>query len=101
VLNVKSNSNLTPEEIRELAKRIKLKKIHEDSDVVLVTAPNDDELIEIVKDLLSIKSMSIKEIHQVLSGVASEDKIRRALNTLIEKGEVYIDNNGKYIAVSS
>jgi len=98
---VKSNSNLTPEEIRELAKRIKLKKIHEDSDVVLVTAPNDDELIEIVKDLLSIKSMSIKEIHQVLSGVASEDKIRRALNTLIEKGEVYIDNNGKYIAVSS
>jgi chemotaxis signal transduction protein len=101
VLNVKSNSNLTPEEIRELAKRIKLKKIHEDSDVVLVTAPNDDELVEIVKDLLSIKSMSIKEIHQVLSGVASEDKIRRALNTLIEKGEVYIDNNGKYIAVSS
>ncbi|MCC6041799.1 MAG: ArsR family transcriptional regulator [Desulfurococcaceae archaeon] len=98
---MKSNSNLTPEEIRELAKRIKLKKIHEDSDVVLVTAPNDDELIEIVKDLLSIKSMSIKEIHQVLSGVASEDKIRRALNTLIEKGEVYIDNNGKYIAVSS
>jgi hypothetical protein len=101
VLNVKSNSSLTPEEIRELAKRIRLKKIHEDSDVVLVTAPNDDELVEIVKDLLSIKSMSIKEIHQVLSGVASEDKIRRALNTLIEKGEVYIDNNGKYIAVSS
>jgi hypothetical protein len=101
VLNVRSNSSLTPEEIRELAKRIRLKKIHEDSDVVLVTAPNDDELVEIVKDLLSIKSMSIKEIHQVLSGVASEDKIRRALNTLIEKGEVYIDNNGKYIAVSS
>jgi hypothetical protein len=101
VLNVKSNSSLTPEEIRELAKRIRLKKIHEDSDVVLVTAPNDDELVEIIKDLLSIKSMSIKEIHQVLSGVASEDKIRRALNTLIEKGEVYIDNNGKYIAVSS
>jgi flagellar biosynthesis component FlhA len=101
VLNVKSNSSLTPEEIRELAKRIRLKKIHEDSDVVLVTAPNDDELVEILKDLLSIKSMSIKEIHQVLSGVASEDKIRRALNTLIEKGEVYIDNNGKYIAVSS
>ncbi len=98
---MRSNSSLTPEEIRELAKRIRLKKIHEDSDVVLVTAPNDDELVEIVKDLLSIKSMSIKEIHQVLSGVASEDKIRRALNTLIEKGEVYIDNNGKYIAVSS
>lgn len=98
---MKSDSSLTPEEIRELTKRIRLKKIHEDSDVVLVTAPNDDELVEIVKDLLSIKSMSIKEIHQVLSGVASEDKIRRALNILLERGEVYINNDGKYIAISS
>jgi chemotaxis signal transduction protein len=100
VLRLKPGSSLDPIEIQELARRVRLKILHEDSDVVLVTAPNDEELAGIVKELLSIRSLSLKEIHQVLSGIASEDKIRKALNTLLERGEIYINNNGKYVATS-
>jgi len=93
---------LKPEEVNELAKRIKLKVLHEDSDIVLASAPNDDQLVEIVKEILSYKPMNLKEIHYILSGIASEDKIRKALNNLISRGEVYIDsNNGKYILVTT
>jgi hypothetical protein len=89
---------LKPEEVNELTKRIKLRVLHEDNDIVLASAPNDDQLVEIVKEILSYKPMNLKEIHYILSGIASEDKIRKALNNLISRGEVYIDsNNGKYI----
>jgi hypothetical protein len=95
------NIELSPEEVNELSRRVRLRVIHEDSDIVLTSAPNDDQLIEIIKDLLSYKPMNLKEIHYVLSGIASEDKIRKALNTLISRGEVYINgNNGKYILTS-
>ncbi len=97
---MKSNNGLSPEEIQELARRVRLKVIHEDGDVMLFTAPNEEELASIVKELLSYKSMSLKEIHMILSGIASEDKIRKALNTLLERGEIYIGSNGKYIAVN-
>lgn len=92
--------NLSQEEIQELSRRLRLKILHEDSDVILLTAPNDDELINIVKELLYYKSMNLKEIHFILSGIASEDKIRKALNTLLERGEAFIDNDGKYIVPS-
>jgi hypothetical protein len=94
------SSNLTPEEIQELSKRVKLKILHEDSDVVLLTAPNDEELVEIVKELLRYKPMNLKEIHQILSGVASEDKIRKALTTLLKNGEVYLSEDGRYMSPS-
>ncbi|MEM4534941.1 MAG: ArsR family transcriptional regulator [Desulfurococcaceae archaeon] len=91
------NSNLTPEELELLSKRVRLRTLHEDNDVVLLTAPNDDELIDIVKELLSYKPMNLKEIHQVLSGIASEDKIRKAINVLFERGEIYIGSDGRYV----
>ena len=94
---MKSN-NLDQNEVQELSRRIRLRILHEDDEVVLVTAPNDDELTIIVKELLNYRPMSLKEIHQVLSGIASEDKIRKALNILLERGEVHIDDDGKYIA---
>lgn len=94
------NNNLSQEEIQELSRRVRLRILHEDDEVVLLTAPNDDELADIVKELLKYKSMNLKEIHLILSGIASEDKIRKALNTLIERGEVYLKDNGKYIASS-
>lgn len=90
---------LSAEEVQELSKRVRLKILHEDNDVVLVTAPKDDELIKIIRELLSHRPMNLKEIHQILSGIASEDKIRRALNTLIDQGEVYIDSDGRYMVI--
>ncbi|MCC6010884.1 MAG: ArsR family transcriptional regulator [Desulfurococcaceae archaeon] len=90
--------DLSPEEVSELSRRVRLRIIHEDNDIVLTSAPNDDQLVDIIKDLLNYKPMNLKEIHYILSGIASEDKIRKALNTLISRGEVYISgNNGKYI----
>lgn len=98
VLSLKNNSGLNSEEIQELSRRVRLRILHEDDDMVLLTAPNDDELASIVKELLSYKPMNLKEIHLILSGIASEDKIRKAINTLLERGDVHISNDGKYIA---
>lgn len=95
-----STGNLDQNEVQELSRRIRLRVLHEDDEVILVTAPNDDELALIVKELLSYKPMNLKEIHQILSGIASEDKIRKALNTLHERGEVYMDHDGRYVASS-
>jgi hypothetical protein len=94
---LKTSNELDPVEIQELARRVRLRILHEDDDVVLLTAPNDEELASIVRELLSYKPMNLKEIHQILSGIASEDKIRKALNMLLDRGEVYISNDGKYV----
>jgi len=96
---LKANS-FDQNQVQELSRRIRLRILHEDDEVILVTAPNDEELTIIVKELLSYRSMNLKEIHQILSGIASEDKIRKALNTLLERSEVYLDNDGKYVASS-
>ncbi|MEM1720370.1 MAG: ArsR family transcriptional regulator, partial [Desulfurococcaceae archaeon] len=75
---MKANS-FDQNQVQELSRRIRLRILHEDDEVILVTAPNDEELTIIVKELLSYRSMNLKEIHQILSGIASEDKIRKAL----------------------
>ncbi len=94
-----SNINLTPEEIRYFSRKVRLKILHEDDDVVLMTAPNEDQLVDIIKELISEKPMNLREIHTILSGIASEDKIRRALITLVENGLAVPDDNGRYSAV--
>ncbi|MEM0373221.1 MAG: hypothetical protein QXV69_00540 [Sulfolobaceae archaeon] len=74
----------------------KLKVIYSDKEVVVMTAPNEEELKQILLDLLEEKPMSLKELHSMLSGIASEDKIRRALADLAEKGSVMLLEDGKY-----
>lgn len=74
----------------------KLKVVYSDKDVVVMTAPNEEELKQILLDLLSEKPMNLKELHSKLSGIASEDKIRRALASLSEKGQVTLLEDGKY-----
>lgn len=90
------NNNLSQEEIEALSRRIRLKILHEDDDVVLMTAPNEEQLMSIIRELLLYKPMNIREIHTILSGIASEDKIRRAITGLIERGEIYATNDGRY-----
>ncbi|PUA32225.1 MAG: hypothetical protein B7O98_06025 [Zestosphaera tikiterensis] len=80
-------------------KKLSLKVVYEDPDVVVLRAPNEDQLMEILKNLLKDKPMSVKELHSYLSGLASEDKIRRALTKLVNEGKVYVMNDGKYVIV--
>jgi len=80
------------------SKKLKLKVVYEDPDVVVVTAPNEDELVRILLDLLKDKPMNVKELHAILSGLASEDKIRRALIKLVNDGIVYMQPDGRFTA---
>jgi len=91
-----SNINLSEEEIRYFLNKIRLRKLYEDDDVVLMTAPNEDELKNIIMELLKEKPMNLREIHTILSGLASEDKIRKALITLAENGLITLNSNGRY-----
>ncbi|MEM0341830.1 MAG: ArsR family transcriptional regulator, partial [Desulfurococcus sp.] len=62
-------TNLTQDEIEELARRVRLKILHEDEEVVLMTAPNEEQLESIIKELISYKPMNLREIHIILSGI--------------------------------
>ncbi len=80
-------------------KNIVLQKLYEDDDVVVVVAPNEDQLREIILSLLAERPMTVRELHEKLSGLASEDKIRYALNKLVEEGVVEGDEEGRYYAL--
>ncbi|MET1128976.1 MAG: ArsR family transcriptional regulator [Thermoproteota archaeon] len=77
---------------------IALDKLYEDEEVIVVVAPNEDQLKDIILQLLREKPRTVKEIHEILSGLASEDKIRYALNKLAEEGRVENDDEGRYYA---
>jgi len=77
-------------------RNIVLDKLYEDDEVVVVIAPNEVQLRDILIRLLSEGPKTVKELHAVLSGLASEDKIRRALAELVEEGIVVSDKDGRY-----
>ncbi len=71
--------------------------IYQDDDIVVYTAPNEDELKEILLDLLyRYQRMNIRDLHRHLSGLASEDKIRYALNELMKDNKVIVDRQGYF-----
>jgi len=80
-------------------KKLGLKVVYEDPDVVVVRAPTEDQLISIIINLLRDKPMSVKELHTFLSGLASEDKIRRALTRLVNEGRAYVLEDGRFTIV--
>jgi DNA-binding transcriptional ArsR family regulator len=86
------------EEVYVYNKDIVLKKLYEDDEVVVVVAPNEDQLRDIILRLLRKRPMTVRELHEILSGLASEDKIRYALNKLVEEGIVESDEEGRYFA---
>ncbi|WP_202965456.1 hypothetical protein [Acidilobus saccharovorans] len=74
-----------------------LSRIYEDGDVIVYTAPNEEELKEILVNLLRRNGrMSVKDFHRYLSGLASEDKIRYALNELLRNDIVTMDKQGYF-----
>ncbi len=78
-----------------------LSVIYEDVDVVVYTAPNEDELKDIILNLLrEYERMTIRDIHSHLSGLASEDKIRYALNDLMKDNMVVVDRYGYFYLAS-
>ncbi|MGC9209731.1 MAG: hypothetical protein ACP5FT_00440 [Acidilobus sp.] len=77
--------------------RDSLSRVYEDDDVVVYTAPNEEELKEILLNLLRRNGrMTVKDFHRYLSGLASEDKIRYALNDLLRKEIVTMDRQGYF-----
>jgi hypothetical protein len=56
-------------------------------------------LVNIIYELLQEKPLNLKEVHLVLSGIASEDKIRRAVSNLAENGLIITGPDGRYRAV--
>ncbi len=78
---------------------LNFKVVYEDQEVVVIRAPTEDELVEIILKLLSEKPMNIKEIHRYLPGIASEDKIRRILTRLVNDGKVYVQEDGRFLVV--
>jgi signal transduction histidine kinase len=93
------NVELSPEELERLSRKVRLRILHEDDDIVLMTAPNEEQLVNIIYELLQEKPLNLKEVHLVLSGIASEDKIRRAVSNLVENGLIITGPDGRYRAV--
>lgn len=75
------------------------KVVYEDQEILVIRAPTEDELVDIILKLLNEKPMNIKEIHRYLPGIASEDKIRRTLTRLVNEGKVYVLEDGRFIVV--
>lgn len=57
----------------------KLEKIYEDDEIVLLAAPDDIELEQLILNILQEKRMKFKELKEVFSATAGEDRLRRAL----------------------
>lgn len=85
----------------ESDKDLRLKVLYEDTEIVVMMAPNESELREIVLEILRSNPKSIKEIHSKLAGIASEDKIRRCLTRLMDEGIVIMDEEGRYSVIGS
>lgn len=81
----------------DMNRRLGLKIVYEDSDIIVFRAPNEDQLLEILKNLLRERPMTVKELHAYLSGLASEDKIRKALIRLVNDGKAYVMNDGRFV----
>ncbi|AAY81594.1 conserved protein [Sulfolobus acidocaldarius DSM 639] len=69
----------------------KLEVVYDDDDLTVVIAPEEDELKQVILDLLKEKPMDVKEIHSILTNLASDEKIRKALYELAEEGKVVED----------
>ena len=64
-----------------------LEVVYEDEDVLVVRAPDDEELERLVVDIIRKKGRPVtwKELRKELSGLAGEDRLRKVLVRLIER----------------
>lgn len=69
---------------------MRLRVLYEDKDVVVMKAPHDKELEELVVEVIrdSGKPLNWRSLREEFSGIAGEDRLRRALYNLISRGEL-------------
>lgn len=65
----------------------KPKVIYEDEEIMVMKAPSDEELEEIVLSIIESKGRPLtwKELRKELSGLVGEDRLRKTLLKLIDK----------------
>ena len=73
-----------------MGESVKLKVVYEDDDIVVMQAPDDRELERLILDTIREKGrpLSWRELRQIFSGLAGEDRLRKALINLIEREEI-------------
>ena len=75
-----------------------LKVLYEDEEVVVMKAPTDEELVELVYNYIKSKGRPVtwKELREEFSGTAGEDRLRKALSRLRRQGRVVDLGGGRY-----
>ncbi len=69
---------------------MRFKKLYEDEEVEVYKAPTEEELEELVIDAIreAGRPLSWKELRQIFSGIAGEDRLRKVLVKLIESDRI-------------
>jgi len=88
------------EVVEETHKKVmeELEKIYEDEEIEVFAAPDDAELEQLLLNILKEKPMKFKELKEVFSATAGEDRLRRSLMKLLEDGRIRELEDGTYTA---
>jgi len=88
------------EVVEETHKKVmeELEKIYEDEEIEVFAAPDDAELEQLLLNILKEKPMKFKELKEVFSATAGEDRLRRSLMKLLEEGRIRELEDGTYTA---
>mgnify|MGYP001772554630 CR=1 FL=1 len=78
---------------KEIEDRLEI--VYDDDEITVVIAPEENELKNVIINLLKEKPMDVKEIHNILTNLASDEKIRKALYELADEGKVVEDRKTK------
>jgi len=89
------------EVVEETHKKVmeELEKIYEDEEIEVFAAPDDSELEKLLLEILKEKPMKFKELKEVFSATAGEDRLRRSLMKLLEEGRIRELEDGTYTAI--
>ncbi len=77
---------------------IELSVLYEDDELVVMKAPHDEELVELVYKFIRQKGRPVtwKELREAFSGIAGEDRLRKALHRLRNDGKIVELKGGRY-----
>jgi DNA-binding transcriptional regulator PaaX len=77
---------------------IELNVLYEDDELVVMKAPHDEELVELVYKFISQKGRPVtwRELREAFSGIAGEDRLRKALHRLRNDGRIVELKGGRY-----
>ncbi|HIQ24031.1 MAG TPA: hypothetical protein EYH50_03185 [Pyrodictium delaneyi] len=77
---------------------LELKVLYEDEELVVMKAPTDEELVDLVYNFIRSKGRPVtwKELRDSFSGIAGEDRLRKALSKLRMRGDIVELRGGRY-----